>query len=260
MSAAEYDKICDRFEQDRPLVSNDGLDDGILITGQPTGLAREGLNGVLDESDSDTDKIPQADGKSSSARCVFGMADAFNKYESMMKSYLVDKEQRDSGSNKRPPILTEEILKKQNDKALRNDPNQSGKRKLCQLERLQWLHVLYESGKLEKCLLSYFLLVTPENSRLNLLRWMGSKLAMHVGMPIFEDLDPIPLRLAKIPEDYGVGGDKGFSGIEQSLPNNNDADTPPGIVNSKKERLSKEQIEAEIPITTVWGASETVFK
>ena len=35
---------------------------------------------------------------------------------------------------------------------------------------------------------------------------------------------------------------------------------PPGVINTKKERLSKEQIEAEIPITTVRGACEAVFK
>ena len=79
-------------------------------------------------------------------------------------------------------------------------------------------------------------------------------------MPTLTELGHIPLRLAKIPGDYKIGGDKGFSGIEHDLPNCNGTDTPPGVVNSNKERLSREQIEAEIPLTTVRGSCETVFK
>eukprot|EP00804_Cyclotella_cryptica_P001387 CCRYP_020619-RA/>CCRYP_020619-RA protein AED:0.45 eAED:0.54 QI:0/0/0/1/0/0/2/0/207 len=96
--------------------------------------------------------------------------------------------------------------------------------------------------------------------RLKLLRWMGSKLAEHVDMPALYNLEQMPLRLAKIPTNYSIGGDKGFTGIEHYMPNCNNMDTPPGVVNSKKERLSKEQIEAEIPVTTVRGACETVLK
>eukprot|EP00956_Cyclotella_meneghiniana_P045678 scaffold380193_cov149-Cyclotella_meneghiniana.AAC.1 len=181
------------------------------------------------------------------------------EYESMVKLNLVDSLQKESGSSKRPPILTADRLLEQNKRALINDPNYSGKRKLCQLERHQRLHILYEAGKIRKCLLSYFLLVSKDR-RLKLLRWMGSKLAEHIDMPALYDLEQIPLRLAKIPANYSIGGDKGFTGIEHHLPNCNFTDTPPGVVNSKKERLSKEQIEAEIPITTVRGACETVFK
>ncbi|KAL7518414.1 hypothetical protein ACHAWX_003241 [Stephanocyclus meneghinianus] len=90
-----------------------------------------------------------------------------------------------------------------------------------------------------------------EKSHLKLLPWMWSKLAMHVDMPNLEDLDLISLHLVKIPEDYGVGGDKVFQVLK---------DTLPGMLSSKKECLSKEQIDAEIPITTVCGDSETVFK
>jgi len=116
---------------------------------------------------------------------------------------------REGLSEKRPPILTPDILLEQNKKALRNGPNISGKRKLLQLERLQKLHVLYEKAKLKKCLLPYFLLVT-EDQRLKLLSWMGSKLATNVPKPSLDDIHKLPLRLAKIPQDCGVGGDKGL--------------------------------------------------
>ena len=261
MSAKEVEEALK--ENTSALLPEGLLDDGILITGQPTGLAKEGLAGVSnasdeEASDDDTVVVHEIKDKDHSARNIFGISDALTGYLTMVKHNIVDNMQRDIGDDKRPPILTKEILKKQNDRALRNDPNQSGKRKLCQLERHQRLHLLYESGELDKCLLSYFLLET-ESDRLKLLRWMGSNLAGDISMPNLEDMKEIALRLAKIPERYGVGADKGFTGIEKFMPNCNDADTPPGVVNSKKERLSKEQIEAEIPITTVRGASETVF-
>ena len=42
MTATKYNKICNRFAQHRPFVLNEILDDGILITGQPTGLQEKG--------------------------------------------------------------------------------------------------------------------------------------------------------------------------------------------------------------------------
>ena len=135
------------------------------------------------------------------------------------------------------PILTPEMLHQQNEKALRNDPNLSGKRKLRQLERLQRLHLLYEVGELLKCLLSYFLLVT-EDGRMKLLWWMGSSLASCIDKPTVEELPRISLRLAKVPEDYSFGGDKGFTGLEKDFPNVNACDTPVQVANSKTHCLS----------------------
>jgi len=174
MTAKEFDETIERLEEGDLLVSNGLLDDGILITGQPTGLAREGLE--QDDADNDTDEegdepMPEAN-EEKSARHIFGIDDALDAYDMMVKAKLVETAQRESGSDKRPPILTPDILKEQNYKALRNDPNKSGRRKLRQLERLQELHLLYEKAKLKRCLLSYFLLVTEEQ-RLKLLSWMG---------------------------------------------------------------------------------------
>jgi len=252
MTAKEFDETVHRLAEGDSLLVNGLVDDGVLITGQPTGLAREGLN----EKDADTDEINEAEEEMSnvyevkSGRHVFGIENEYDCFEMMVKAKKVENAQRESGSEKRPPILTPDILKEQNKKALRNDPNISGKRKLLQLERLQKLHVLYEKAKLKKCLLSYYLLVT-EDQRLKLLSWMGSKLATNVPKPSLDDIHNLPLRLAKIPQDCGVGGDNGFSGIEYNLPNCNEVVTPPQIANSKKERLSKDQIESAIPIMSV---------
>ncbi|KAL7483853.1 hypothetical protein ACHAW6_009500 [Cyclotella cf. meneghiniana] len=109
----------------------------------------------------------------------------------MMKIYLVDKEQCKSGSSKRPPILTEEMLNKQNEKALRNE----------------------SCANLRDCNGCIFCTIW-ENLRkktpLKHLCWMQSKLAMHVDLPNLEDLDSISLCLEKIPEDYEVVEMKGF--------------------------------------------------
>ncbi len=166
-----------------------------------------------------------------SAKNVFSIDDALSSFDIMADANAVFKEAKRKRSSKRPPILTPEILEEQNAKAIHNDPNVSGKRKLLHLERHQRLHLLYESGKLRKCLLSCFLKVV-EQDRLKLLSWMGSKLAVDIKKPTCGDLPTIPLRLAKIPQDYGLGGDKGFSGVEGYLPNLNEVVTPPQVANS----------------------------
>ncbi len=56
-------------------------------------------------------------------------------------------------------------------------------------------------------------------------------MASKVTKPSADELPKIPLRLVKIPPDYGLCGGKGFSGIEAFLPNVNIVDTPPAIVN-----------------------------
>ena len=134
----------------------------------------------------------------------------------------------------------------------------SAKRKQRQLERHQRLHLLYEDGSLRKCLLSYFRLVVADK-RLKLLKWMGSDLAADTPMPTAGELPKLPLRLAKIPEEYGIVGDKGFTGIERDMPNCNDVNTPVQLTNSKTHRLSEEQIFSDIPITSVRAPCETAF-
>ena len=262
LSAEEFEEVLQRIEDGGNLVSNGALDDGVLVTGQPTGLAHEGLSANNDGNNSSDDEeeevTPETAKQSESARVVFGIADALDAYDKMCKMKAVGKAQKEAGKTKRPPVLEPAYLEEQNQKALRNDPNSSGKRKLRQLELHERLHHLYEDGKLHKCLLSYFLLVTEER-RLKMLSWMGSEMAKHIEKPTIDELPKIPLRLAKIPENYGVGGDKGFSGIERDLPNLNDVDTPPQVANSKTHRISEEMIIAEIPITTVRAPCETVF-
>ena len=155
--------------------------------------------------------------------------------------------------------MSVETLNEQNEYSIRNDTNRSGQRKLRQLEVLQRLRMLYESGELHKTKLSYFLLVTCDD-RMNLLRWMGSDLADSRPKPAHDQLPKVPLRLAKIPHDYGIGADKGFVDIQCDLPNLNKEDTPVLIRNSKQQRQSPEQIQHETPITTTRAHSETVFK
>mmetsp|Transcript_44335 Transcript_44335/g.94357 ORF Transcript_44335/g.94357 Transcript_44335/m.94357 type:complete len:877 (+) Transcript_44335:1360-3990(+) len=271
LSAAEFDDMMKRIEDGDPLFDNGALDDGVLLTAQPTSLAREGLQNEDSGDDEPDEPSPPEDSEATnveptpeqtaaieSARRVFDVSAAWTMYNDMVQMKSVEKALRDSGDKKRPPVFTPQILEEQANKALRSGPNSSGKRKLCQLERHQRLHLLYEGGQLSKCLFSYFLLVEEPN-RLKMLSWMGSELAASVPKPNLEDVPRIPLRLAKIPEDCSLGGDKGFTGIEKSLPNINHVDTPVQVQNSKTHRLSSEQIESDIPITTVRAPCETIF-
>jgi len=88
---------------------------------------------------------------------------------------------------------------------------------------------------------------------------MGSSLAAWLQKPTIEDLPKVLLRLVKVPEDYGFGGDKGFTALEKDFLNVNACDTPVQLANSNTHCLSSAQIESDIPITTVRALCETVF-
>eukprot|EP00804_Cyclotella_cryptica_P028615 CCRYP_020606-RA/>CCRYP_020606-RA protein AED:0.36 eAED:0.42 QI:0/0/0/1/1/1/2/0/166 len=151
MSSKEFDEVLEKIATNDTLIANGVLDDGILIMDQPTGLAREGLTNECDNDNSDEEDInydTPSESKCDSGRHVYGITAAMAEYESMVKLHLVDSLQKESGSLKRPPILTADRLLEQNKRALINDPNYLGKRKLCHLERLQHLHILFEAGKL----------------------------------------------------------------------------------------------------------------
>ena len=202
LTAKEYEAMVEQFEEGGHLVSIGPPEDGVLITGQPTGLERIGLR----PADADTDSNESHGSDSSeekSAKGVFGIADALSEYKTMVKMKAVEAALKESGSKKAPPVLSPSILEEQNKKAIKNNPNISGKQKLRQLERHQRLHLLYEAHRLRKCLLSYFLLVVAPD-RLKLLKWMGSDLAGDTPMPTADELPKLPLRLAKIPEEYGI--------------------------------------------------------
>ena len=127
MSKKEFDAALDRIASGDPLLSDGLLEDGILITGMPTGLAKEGLTKASDyDSDNEDIDTPAASGNSGSASHVFGIANAQAAYDAMVKYHLVNSLQKETGSSKHPPILTPEILSRQNKRALISDPNYSG--------------------------------------------------------------------------------------------------------------------------------------
>ncbi|EJK76479.1 hypothetical protein THAOC_01755 [Thalassiosira oceanica] len=255
-SRAEYERICSQIAEgdgvDCILESIGAVSDGVLLTGQPTGLARLGINAGDESSDESTGENEK------SARDLFSIDDALTAYDNMVSMKSVDSTQKSTGKRKRTPLLTPEKLKEQNDEALASrDPNASGKTKLRQLERHQRLHILYETGQLRKCLLSYFLLVEEKN-RLKLLAWMGSDLAGNTPKPLFDELPKVPIGLAKIPEGVPVAGDKGFAGLERHLPMINPV-RHPALATKKEERQSEAMILGEVPLTSQRATCETVF-
>ena len=106
----------------------------MLLIGQSSGLAREGMVDDDDDSSDDeaNDSAPTA--ASSSARDIFSVSAALESYDEMVQMADVN---ADASSERNAPILTPNMLQEQNKKALQNDPNSSGERKLRQLERLQ---------------------------------------------------------------------------------------------------------------------------
>ena len=262
LNSAEYAELVDELAENGEgaittlLEAIGAHDDGILLTAERTGLARGGI--TADDESSVSDESTGEVVEQHSARNVFSIADGKEAYMNMVKMAEVDRDQKKKRKRKSTPLLTPDKLKEQNERALESDPNMSGKRKLKQLELHQRLHQKYQAGKLRKCMLSYFLL-SEEQNRLKLLAWMGSPLAGNTPKPTFEELPKIPLGLAKIPEGVSLAGDKGFTGLENVLPNLNQCENP-AHAKSAKERQSEEQIVSEVPLTSKRAVCETVFK
>ena len=102
VTAREYDNILSQIDEGAPFAAAGVLDDGVLITAQPTGLAREGIashGASSDESDSEI-------ATGGSARHIFSLDDACASFNDMSQFNQVDKELKDSGRSKRAPILT----------------------------------------------------------------------------------------------------------------------------------------------------------
>lgn len=129
-------------------------------------------------------------------------------------------------SGKSAPLIDLQTITEQNKLALEGGVNSSGIEKLSQYEVHERLHRAYEEKKLKKTILAYFLYATKVDRR-KLLKWMGSDLAPHnVPMPKEDDLPDIWLRLAKIPPEYDILGDKGFYFCDRLNPWVNHVRTP----------------------------------
>ena len=129
-------------------------------------------------------------------------------------------------STKIAPLIELETIKQQNKLALEGGVNSSGVEKLAQYETHERLHRAYEEKKLKRTILAYFLYATKED-RWKLLKWMGSDMAPpSVPMPSEDDLPVIWLRLAKIPAEYEILGDKGFYKGDRMNPFVNHIRTP----------------------------------
>ena len=172
-----------------------------------------------------------------------------------------EKLEKSKGGSKRAPLLTPVRLHKQHGIVLMSGTNSSGAVKLRQLEMHERLHRSYEAGKLHKCLLSYFLLVSTGDRR-KMLRWMGSSMVKEseVPMPELDELQTIWLRLAKIPEAYKVLADKGFADTERDYPWFNLIETPTRLAASKGYRKAPGHIKRDRPQTSSRFSAETVFK
>lgn len=247
------DEVCKEL-----LGDEDAPHDDVLITGNATGLDRLGLLKSLecDENEDENDDEDATNEKESSAL----VTDAISWFKQHKAMNLAEEKEKEKGGKKRAPLLSPERLREQHEAVLIAGANESGLRKLRQLERHERLHRCYEDGKLCKCLLSYFLLAAKED-RHKLLRWMGSEMIDHdkVAMPALEELPTIWLRLAKIPKEYKILADKGFAETERDYPNFNTVETPTKLAAAKAYRKAPEHIKRDRPLTSSRFSAETVF-
>eukprot|EP00984_Skeletonema_dohrnii_P006915 scaffold2464_cov96-Skeletonema_dohrnii-CCMP3373.AAC.8 len=254
---AEFEDLLDEVCKEL-LGDEDAPHDDVLITGNATGLERLGLLKTLDcdKDEANEEEISRKEKEIGKAL----MSNAMEWFKKRKALKLAEEKEKEKGGKKRAPLLSPERLREQHETVLRAGANESGLRKLRQLERHERLHLSYESGKLRKCLLSYFLLAATDDRR-KLLRWMGSSMINHddIAMPTVEELPKIWLRLAKIPEKYKILADKGFADTERDYPWFNLVETPTKLSAAKGYRKSPEHIKRDRPLTSSRFSAETVF-
>ena len=136
--------------------------------------------------------------------------------------------------------------------ALNKGPDRNGKAKLEQLEILQKLHLLYEEGKLRKCLLSMYLKLTEQER---------NKLISDIKKYRDGELDSppkIPRRLAKLPQVFKVLADRGFDGDNLSYPFFNVVVTPEFLDHETKQ-FTMAELERDRKICELRYTCEVVF-
>ena len=89
LSVEEFERMVEQIEEGGPLVSICPPDDGVLLTGQPTGLAKSGISAA--DADTDSDKsLGNNSCEEKSARDVFCISSALAEYETMVKMNAVE--------------------------------------------------------------------------------------------------------------------------------------------------------------------------
>ena len=90
LSASDFDDIVHRLSTGDAFVGNGGVDDGVLLTGQASGLAHEGIfdNDGNSSIDDDTN-VSTAVADIPSARTIFSISSALDAYDEMHCMALV---------------------------------------------------------------------------------------------------------------------------------------------------------------------------
>ena len=256
MSFREFEDLLDEVA-DRLLDGDDAPHDDVLATATASGLERLGLLTTVDEDGEDDSEEVAA--REATGKSIVSMAHKWFRKRRVLKA--AEKLEKSKGGTKRAPILTPARRRKQHRTVLMSGANSSGAVKLRQLEMYKRLHRSYKAGKLHKCLLSYFLLVSTGDRR-KMLRWMGSSMVKEseVPMPELDELQTIWLRLAKIPAAYKVLADKGFADTGRDYPWFNLIETPTRLAASKGYRKAPGHIKRDRPQTSSRFSAETVFK
>jgi hypothetical protein len=158
---------------------------------------------------------------------LLGMVESH--YEHNRLDYTLKDECPDNTDKRRKSIFLRDRQDIRNDAkdALHSSPQHDPQQLLSQLELHERLNTLYETGKLKKTMLSYYL-KTVRVYRLDILHWLGSAAVSVDYVPTYDEGNPpkVPLRLSKIPPGKEVLGDKGFERTDRLYPHLNHTRTP----------------------------------
>ena len=134
----------------------------------------------------------------------------------------------EGGKMKSAKIRTASYLEKEAKRMNRKQsPTCNPIEKFAQLELHERLHVQYESGKLKKCALSYYIHVMTKKRR-KLLHYIGSDMAVdkwndpEISLPE----RGLSVGLTMIPNGWCILADKRFAFVSRHFPHFNPIDTP----------------------------------
>jgi hypothetical protein len=134
-------------------------------------------------------------------------------------------------------------------------PNKDNKHKLRQLLRLERFHQLYENKdlKMKESALSYYLYYTRDIRKEMLNKLQGIR-SHHISN---YNLNELKTRLAKIPPNNDILGDRGFDRDAWMYPNINCQVTPSFLTGRKQ--FSKEEIVKDREVCTLRYTAEVLF-
>jgi hypothetical protein len=172
----------------------------------------------------------------------------------------VDAEKELKGTDTMTTLAREndDALRKHLAKAFKLSPQSSPEELIQQLELHQRLHMLYETGRLKKCMLSAYLYMTIQY-REQLLLHLGSSSITPTTAANSPPPPDVWIRLAKIAPGVEGLADKGFERTDRYFPFFNAIRTPRVLRGRKVKQYHEDELEPKRAICTARYINEVGF-